>query len=166
VCGSRTMSCRAAAGPRSLALPAVRVGLPSSEPEPPRRTDLDCPGRARGVPDRTVISAESRSFTDTPHRPSPAECQVRRPCPQCLPAGDLRPPRCSMILTVASESRPSPKRSLREPGHGGHGQGRAATRRTRGSRAQTGPRPSPTHRTPARGRRAISRPLARVTRGQ
>jgi hypothetical protein len=87
VCGSQPMSRRAAAGPRSPALPAVRVGLPSYDSEPPRQTDSYCPGRARGVPDRTVISGESRSLTDTPHRRSPAKSQVGRSRPQCLQAG-------------------------------------------------------------------------------
>ena len=43
--------------------------------------------RARSVPDRTVISGTSRSFTDTPHRRSPARGQVRRPGPQSCKEG-------------------------------------------------------------------------------
>jgi len=43
--------------------------------------------RARGVPDRTVISGEPRSLKDTSQGHSPAAPQVRPPDPQSLQAG-------------------------------------------------------------------------------
>lgn len=43
--------------------------------------------RARGVPDRMVISGEPRSLTDTPRRRSPAVSEVRPPAPHSLQAG-------------------------------------------------------------------------------
>src|ERR1039458_9699086 len=64
-----------------------------------------------------------------------------------------------MILAVAAESRPSRQRSLREPGHSGHGQGRAATRRTREEQGTKHPRTST-------GPPMIAVPLACLTRGQ
>jgi hypothetical protein len=44
--------------------------------------------RARSVPDRTVISGESRSLTDTPRWRSPVASQVERPALQSLQARD------------------------------------------------------------------------------
>jgi hypothetical protein len=49
-------------------------------------------GRARGMPDRTVISSESRSLTDTPHQQPPGMGQVRPLGSRSLQAGG--PPEC------------------------------------------------------------------------
>ena len=45
-------------------------------------------GRARGVPDGTVIRGESRSLSDTPLQRSPAAGQIRQRGPRSLQAGD------------------------------------------------------------------------------
>jgi hypothetical protein len=54
----------------------------------------------------------------------------------------VRPPRPPVILAVAAESRPGRQRSLREPGHSGHGQARAATRMTGEEQGTKPPRTS------------------------
>ncbi len=54
-------------------------------------------------------------------------------------------------------------RSLRKPGHGGHGQGRAATRRTGEEQA---PEPARARAAPGQDHRPINVQLATVTRGQ
>ena len=74
--------------------------------------------RARGVPDRTVISGESRSLTDTPCRHSPGAGQVRRPRPRSLQAGGqgFESPNLSSTRqnTILTHSRQEPGRSRRE----------------------------------------------------
>jgi hypothetical protein len=59
------------------------------------------------VPERTVINRKSASLNGTANEALTCEGQVLAARVTIIAAGDLRPPRCSMISAEAAVSRPS-----------------------------------------------------------